>query len=683
MTTRRRSILAVLAAVVATLPSPLIGWRTGHLLSASHGLPQVIGFLLPGVLAVAGRPDNRAARRLFALGMVMAVGFSVGSTYSAYLTDHAVPAWGHWLVLLLQALDLGSGALVLALLAVFPDGVYQREVERHMVWIGAGYLLAVLTLEHIAAPRLSYPGTYIWSTKITADNPSAGFGLATLGRAAWIGYQAGFLLLVLTGIVLLVLRFRRSSAPKRGQIAWPLVGAALTVVWVVIMGALSTFLHHQPDWLVYVLYAPSAMAIPLAIGLGILRGNVLDVDVLVRRSVAFGALWVVVTGVCVGVALGLGLLAGRTVPVAVAIGLAVAATLVAEPVRRWLEKLSERLVFGRQASVPELIAALGARLDATTDVRAIADTVATDVLQALRAAWVQVVLDERGQRVVGTAGTPTPGAEPEAAVHLVRSGRRIGEITCGPRWDGTYSTADRQLLQSLAGLAVLAIHNAQLVAELEDSLEDLRASRRRIVAAHDEGRRRLEQDLHDGVQQELVALLAQMGLVQNQLRRDPELAGRTLELAHRAAQDTLLAVQEMARGIHPTLLADHGLVAAIEDRASRMPIPTHVQAKQVPRLRAEVEQAAYFVVAEALGNVLKHARASQAEVLLETPDPAMLRISVRDDGSGFDVERAAQRGLLGLRDRVEAQGGALTVTSGRGAGTCLTATLNLEVAGHA
>jgi signal transduction histidine kinase len=675
MTARARSIMAVAIALLVTAPAPVIGWRTGHLLLGSHGLPQTVGFLVPGVLAIAGRPDNKAARRLFALGVVTAAGFSLGAAWSAYGGGH-LAGWGHTVVLVLQALELGSAALVLGLLAVFPDGSYQRAGERVAVLVGVGFVATVLVLENAASRTLSYPGTFIWTQRVTVPNPSADFGLTAIGRVAWVGYQAGFLLLVVTGIVLLVLRFRRFGPRERGQILWPLLGVAVTVLTVVVLGALGSFVRSGPDWVVYLLYAPSAMAVPLAIGIGMLRRDLLGVDLRVRRSVAYGLLWLLVTGGCVAAALLVGVAAGRRVPLPLAIGLAVAATLAAEPVRRRLDRLLERLVFGRRVSAPELIAGLGARLETTAGLD-IPDAVAADVRGGLRATWVRVELHEGGGLVVGIAGAVPEGSAPSLAVVLTLGGEEVGEIACGPRWDAPYSKADEHLLESLGRLAVQAVHNAQLADQLAARIEELRASRARIVAAQDEARRRLEQDLHDGVQQELVALLARLGLARNQLRRDPALAEQTLEVALDDGRRTLVSLQETARGIHPPVLSDHGLAVAVAERTSRLPIPVDVETALdgCGRFAPEVEGAAYFVVAEALGNVLKHSGASRAWVRLETAPSRTLRVVVRDDGHGFDPDAVRPRGLVGLRDRLEAQGGTLAVVSEPGRGTCLTATV--------
>jgi signal transduction histidine kinase len=195
----------------------------------------------------------------------------------------------------------------------------------------------------------------------------------------------------------------------------------------------------------------------------------------------------------------------------------------------------------------------------------------------------------------------------------------------------------------------------------------------RLVQADDAARRRLERDLHDGVQQQLVGLLARLGLARNQLRRDPELATSTLRDASLDAQRALENVQELARGIHPAVLTDRGLVEAVRERAARMTVPVTVRIDGVvpgARFGSDLEGAAYFFVSEALANVLKHAQADRVEVRLASEHERLL-VEVEDDGCGFDASRAKRSGLRGLQDRIETLGGRLELRSRPGNGTVL------------
>ena len=192
----------------------------------------------------------------------------------------------------------------------------------------------------------------------------------------------------------------------------------------------------------------------------------------------------------------------------------------------------------------------------------------------------------------------------------------------------------------------------------------------------------MERDLHDGVQQELVGVLARLGLARNQLRRDRDLAESTLREAQVDAQRALEGLQELARGIHPAILTDRGLVEAVEERATRMPVPVEVHANGLgggARFPLEMEGAAYFFVSEGLANIVKYASATRAFVRFHT-EPGQLVVEVQDDGRGFDPVAIKKSGLRGLEDRISALGGRVEVVSRPGHGTELRAFLPVKEA---
>lgn len=686
MTRRGAWTLLAGAGALVMVTAPVVGWRAGHLVEASRGLPQTSAFLVAGGLAVRARPEHRGARRLLLVGLVMAAGFASGSAYSAYLQNNsAVPGWGWAAVLTLQGLELAQGAALLALLAVFPDGQYHTAYERVIVVGGFAMIAVVLGSERLGSAQVAYPGNFVWAQQVTAPNLDAQLGLGPLGKAARAGYQVGFLLLLACGVALLAARFRHFQAIERRQTAWPLLGVLFAVVWGLILGAVSDSTRTLPAGVLYLLYAPAALAVPVSILIGMLRHRLLDIDLVIRRSAVYAVLWLLISGAYVGVALGLGVAVGGRVPLALALALTIAATLVVAPARRRLERVADRWVFGRRVSGYELIAQLGARLEAAPNAEDVASTVAADVQAGLRARWVRVVLDEADRAVIGSAGNPPEDVAPVASVPLARGSLRAGAIECGPRSEGRYSESDLQLLETLGRQAALAVHNSWLSVQLANRLEELTASRARIVAAEDAGRRRLERDIHDGVQQELVAVLARLGLARNQLRRDASLAEVSLAEVARDAQRALVSLQDLARGIHPPLLTDRGVVEAVRARAARLPVSVEVSSSGLnghPRFAPDIEGAAYFVIIEALGNVLKHAHATSAWVDF-AQDSGTLRVQVRDNGSGFDVGAAPKRGLIGLQDRVEALGGTMTVTSSHGAGSTVTVSIPAGQAGHA
>jgi signal transduction histidine kinase len=226
------------------------------------------------------------------------------------------------------------------------------------------------------------------------------------------------------------------------------------------------------------------------------------------------------------------------------------------------------------------------------------------------------------------------------------------------------------LVDAAGAAAGLALENARLQAELRAQLVEVRESRARIVMAGDAERRRIEQDLHDGAQQRLVALALELRSTQRRFGSslDPELEA-VLDSSVGQLQRAVEELRELAHGVHPPILTQGGLPAALEDLAGRLPIPVAVVSVPEERLAPDVEAAAYFVVCEALANVVKHAQASAVTVSLTRVNGTLV-VEVADDGvGGADATRGS--GLRGLNDRVEARGGRLRVTSAPGEGTCI------------
>jgi len=225
----------------------------------------------------------------------------------------------------------------------------------------------------------------------------------------------------------------------------------------------------------------------------------------------------------------------------------------------------------------------------------------------------------------------------------------------------------------------IAMERDRLHRDLVAKLEQLQASRRRIVRAGDEERRRLERNLHDGAQQRLTASLFPLRALGERVHGDPE-----LELLVRGALDELEGaiddLRELARGLHPPLLAREGLAAALQAGATRSTVPVELELQLPVRLSPELEAAAYYVCAEAATNTIKHAQATQVW-LSAVHENGTLIVVVRDDGiGGACVECGEEQatGLGGLKDRVEALGGVLEVVSPDGAGTLLTATFPIR-----
>jgi signal transduction histidine kinase len=242
-----------------------------------------------------------------------------------------------------------------------------------------------------------------------------------------------------------------------------------------------------------------------------------------------------------------------------------------------------------------------------------------------------------------------------------------------PRSEPLSSTSER-LAADLATQAGLVLRNVRLTEELKATIVELRASRQRIVGAQDERARKLERDLHDGAQQQLVALAVKLRLAEHLAQAD----GRTKDLLaeiHRDADDALQNLRDLARGIYPPLLADRGLAAAIEAQARRAAVPVTFDTDGVGRHAQEIEAAVYFCCLEALQNAAKYAQATSVTVRIAEHDGSLV-FSVSDDGVGFDPATTSRgAGMTNMRDRLEALGGGLEIASEPRGGTSLLGTV--------
>jgi signal transduction histidine kinase len=257
------------------------------------------------------------------------------------------------------------------------------------------------------------------------------------------------------------------------------------------------------------------------------------------------------------------------------------------------------------------------------------------------------------------------------ATFVEHAGRRVAAIV----HDAALDTRP-ELVRAAAAGAVLALENEQLKADLRARIEDLRASRARIVEAAWEAQRRIERNLHDGAQQQLVSLSLELRMLRNRVADDPDVAA-LVDNAQKTLTDALAELRELARGIHPAVLTDRGLAPAVETLAARTAVPVELDVSVEERFSPAVEAAVYFVVAEALTNVAKYAAATHARVTIGR-DGDWLDVYVRDDGAG-GADAADGSGLRGLGDRVAAVDGTFEVNSPLGEGTLVRARVPARV----
>jgi signal transduction histidine kinase len=257
------------------------------------------------------------------------------------------------------------------------------------------------------------------------------------------------------------------------------------------------------------------------------------------------------------------------------------------------------------------------------------------------------------------------------ATVIEREGRPVAALVHDPTLND-----EPDLVEAVGAAAGLALENERLQADLRARLEDLRASRARIVDATDAERRRLERNLHDGTQQRLVSVSMALGLAESKVGTEPENARQIIEEARGALGAALQELREFSQGIHPAILTERGLGPALKELVFLAPMSIELDVPSDERLPEPVEAAAYYIVAEALANVAKYAAADSVTVTVERQN-GLARIEIADDGVG-GADPAKGSGLRGLSDRVEALGGTLGVESAFGHGTRLRAEIPCE-----
>jgi signal transduction histidine kinase len=362
--------------------------------------------------------------------------------------------------------------------------------------------------------------------------------------------------------------------------------------------------------------------------------------------------------------------------------------LLVFPVRARAKRFADRIVYGQRATPYEVLTSFSGRVGETYATEDVLARMAQFLAQGLGAdaarVWLLVGTSLRPEAAWPADSTPgeeifmqedeLPSLPGEDVVPVRHDGEILGALSVTMPASDPMTPAKERLVTDLAEQAGLVLKNVRLI-------EDLRASRQRLVSAQDRERRKLERNIHDGAQQQLVALSVQLKLLQTVIARDPDKATAMAAQLQERSTEALEDLRDLARGIYPPLLADQGLVAALGAQARKAAVPVTVEAEGANRYTPDVEATAYFCVLEALNNIAKYADASRADVTITQTD-GHLTFAVVDDGAGFDAEaKAYGTGLQGMRDRLESIGGTLRVSSAPGHGTTVTGSLPASPAG--
>ncbi|MDP8970841.1 MAG: histidine kinase, partial [Actinomycetota bacterium] len=577
----------------------------------------------------------------------------------------------------------------------------------HLV-AAVSYVLALLLFpDGKPVPRWSWPRFTLLFVPVTVAAWMLAANLSSTSRILALITVFG-LITPAVGVLAQAYRYGRSqSAVERRQsrlLFWALMPALLLGAFVLIRGVghpAAAFAGRDIDIIPvgqFRLFQPIFAIIPVGLFLGILRFKLWDIDRVITRALVYGLLvgFISVVYVVVVVAFGRAIGARGDNPLLALVATGVVAVAF-EPVKARVERLANRLVYGRRATPYEVLATFS---------EGMAETVATEEklshmarllaegTAARRAdVWLVVGGEARpaaswpdiSERVSGPVrlinGELPALGEPTATVPVRHEGELLGALTVTKSGAEQLDPTEEKLLADLAAQAGLVLRNVRLTAELLDRLEELRASRQRLVAAQDNERRKIERDLHDGAQQQLIALKLKLNLARTLAERAEE--AKLTQLLTQLVDDSDDAVQtlrELAHGIYPPLLAAEGLPAALTSQARKAAIPVTVHADGVGRYPQELEAAVYFCVLEALQNIAKYACAAAATVAVRQRDGA-LDFEVVDDGQGFDPACVTRgHGLTNMADRLDALGGNLVIDSAPGKGTRLAGSVPVSVA---
>jgi signal transduction histidine kinase len=559
-----------------------------------------------------------------------------------------------------------TGSIVIFVALLFPTGRPPSRRWRWVLWTGTLGIVVFATAFAVST-----------ETETGLRNPFFDVGQDLAGPLFGLGALL-YLVSVLATVAALIVRFRRARGDERQQLRWFAAAMGL-VAFFITLTFMAEFLVRDLLAFERVLSTGTVLSfagIPIATGVAVMKYRLYEIDVVINKAVVFGALATFITAVYVAIVVGIGAIVGRGGGVVLPGVAAAVVALAFQPARRRAQHLANRLVYGKRATPFEVLSAFSERVSGTYAAEDVLHRMARILGEGTGAARAEVWL-RVGQGIRRRASWPAekgtatvtvlddelpdlPGAE--RAVPVRDQGMLLGALTLTKGRGESVTPAEDRLMANLASQVGLVLRNVRLI-------EELRASRQRLVAAQDQERRRLERNIHDGAQQQLVALSVKLRLAETFADRDPAKAKELIEEARGGTQEALDDLRDLARGIYPPLLADKGLAAALEAQARKSPVPVEVQPDGVGRYPQEAETAAYFCVLEALQNAAKYADASRVTVRLWTDD-GELAFAVEDDGTGFDPALTPRgSGLQNMADRLEALGGWLEIESSPGAGT--------------
>ena len=579
-----------------------------------------------------------------------------GTSTQSYAMEALVQAHPVWGPLVDGLHFLGSASFSLFLF-IFPDG---RFVPRRSRWVALIWIAWLL-------PRYWFPD---WPPS------DSGTWLAWANVFVWLGAFG-------TAIYSQAYRYRHvSNTVRQQQTKWVVFGITMGLSLFIIVNIVVSSTVPVPTsasdittlMVGAALMNGALLLIPLSVGIAVLRYRLFDIDIIINRTLVYGALTVSVVGIYVLVVGYLSMLfraAGgqaNLVITTLATGLV---ALLFQPLRNRLQRGINRLMYGERDDPYAVLSRLGQQLQATLAPEAVLSTIVETVKESLKLPYAAITLKQDDAFVVAAKSGTSVGEV--LSLPLFYQNKTIGELLLGQRAPGeTFSSADRRLLDDLAREAGVAVYAVSLTTNLQRMTDDLQRSREHIVSTREEERRRLRRDLHDGLGPTLASLVQLLDTARTLVLRDPDAAATLLGDVKDQIKLTITDVRRLVYALRPPVLDELGLVSSLSEHAGRYNQPNGLRVlidapDPFPPLPAAVEVAAYHIALEALTNVARHANAQTCRIRLSLDGGLCLEIT--DDGVGLPVDRHAGVGLTSMNERAAELGGEFKIEPGPTHGT--------------
>lgn len=586
--------------------------------------------------------------------------------------------------LVLVVFGVGSGTItptIRSLLSLHPALDLLQHTFEFISWLGFGLFFYIFPNGRFV-PTWTRWLAAIWVPICIVWNYAPSSPFAPLNWSAWL-FVPFIGLYWASWLYSQVYRYRRASnAIERQQTKWVVFVVVLIILLMLVTSVIGFFIpgydlmseeQATPQAFAYMFWqwlsSPLMAALPIAIAFSIMRYRLWDIDHLISRTLVYGALTLFVVATYMLIVGGLGVLfqsSGNLLLSLVATGII---AVLFHPMRERLQRFFNRLLFGERDDPYAVLSRLGKKFKATLAPDSALSSIVETVAQTLKLPYAAIIL--RSDESIQVAAAFGSTAARAVVLPLMYQHQFIGELRVAPRSpDEPFTVAESRLLEDIAAQTAIAVHSVKLAA-------DLQRSREQIVAAHEEERRRLRRDLHDGLGPKLAGQTLKLEAALDSLDGDTETARALLQETMSESQMVIAEIRRLVYGLRPPALDQLGLLTAVREQATQYQYKglqiTVLAPDTLPTLPAAVEVAAYRIIQEALTNVARHALAKTCTVSLTLAK--CLEIEICDDGIGFAPSQRAGVGLSSMRERAEEIGGRCVIKPGTNGGTCVIAQL--------